>query len=192
MKKPDLNIGDKYGNFTILEKVGVGYKCQCDCGEILIRRRARITNSNISHSDCSLNNDKKHFNLKLDPQTASYRAKFSNYKGVAKYRGHIFEISYDIFIKLVTDSCYYCGNKPNNSYNSISRNRKYKKSYNYYDKKEYDILYNGIDRIDSSKGYIEGNVVSCCKHCNTAKLDRTFEEFKNWISQVYKKLNDEK
>ena len=41
-----------------------------------------------------------------------------------------------------------------------------------------------IDRIDNSKGYIKGNVVSCCKKCNTAKNTMTTEEFKQWIKKV--------
>lgn len=29
----------------------------------------------------------------------------------------------------------------------------------------------GLDRLDNSKGYISGNVVPCCKECNTARND---------------------
>ncbi len=36
---------------------------------------------------------------------------------------------------------------------------------------------NGVDRVDSSRGYVKDNVVSCCKHCNLAKRDRTAEDF---------------
>ena len=44
---------------------------------------------------------------------------------------------------------------------------------------------NGIDRIDSSKGYVKGNVVTSCKYCNTAKNTMTQQEFKEWIVRVY-------
>jgi hypothetical protein len=40
---------------------------------------------------------------------------------------------------------------------------------------------NGIDRVDNDKGYISGNVVSCCSVCNIAKRIRTQEEFEAWI-----------
>lgn len=36
---------------------------------------------------------------------------------------------------------------------------------------------NGIDRIDSSVGYISGNCVTCCGQCNIAKKTLTKEEF---------------
>ena len=47
------------------------------------------------------------------------------------------------------------------------------------------ILYNGIDRIDSSQGYFKDNVGSCCKTCNRAKSNLSLVEFKDWISKVY-------
>jgi hypothetical protein len=47
----------------------------------------------------------------------------------------------------------------------------------------------GIDRIDSSKGYIEGNVAPCCGKCNKMKLNYTLDEFKSQIVKIYKHLN---
>ncbi len=47
------------------------------------------------------------------------------------------------------------------------------------------ILVNGIDRINSNIGYIEGNIVPCCKHCNSAKNTMTESEFKEWIVRLY-------
>ena len=43
-----------------------------------------------------------------------------------------------------------------------------------------------IDRIDNTKGYIPGNVRSCCKHCNLAKHTMSEEEFNSWISSLIK------
>jgi len=47
------------------------------------------------------------------------------------------------------------------------------------------ILVNGIDRINSNIGYIEGNVVPCCKHCNRAKNTMSDSEFREWIKKIY-------
>ena len=44
---------------------------------------------------------------------------------------------------------------------------------------------NGLDRVDSSKGYTIDNVVPCCAICNTAKNKMTQKEFKEWIKTVY-------
>jgi len=37
--------------------------------------------------------------------------------------------------------------------------------------------------VDSARGYAVGNVVPCCRRCNTAKLDSTVKEFKLWIKK---------
>lgn len=44
---------------------------------------------------------------------------------------------------------------------------------------------NGIDRIDSTKGYSADNCVPCCSKCNRMKLDHSIEDFKNHISKIY-------
>jgi hypothetical protein len=48
-----------------------------------------------------------------------------------------------------------------------------------------DFVYNGIDRIDSSIGYVEGNIVPCCKACNMAKNTMGQDEFMLWVERVY-------
>ena len=44
--------------------------------------------------------------------------------------------------------------------------------------------FNGIDRIDSSFGYVSNNVVSCCKWCNWAKNSMSIDEFKKQIKKI--------
>lgn len=48
---------------------------------------------------------------------------------------------------------------------------------------EQNIL-NGIDRIDSSKGYELDNCAPCCKYCNMGKNDLPLQEFLDWIHRV--------
>lgn len=47
------------------------------------------------------------------------------------------------------------------------------------------LLYNGIDRVDSSLGYTVDNVVPCCKLCNQAKNNLSKQEFVDWVKRVY-------
>jgi hypothetical protein len=63
-----------------------------------------------------------------------------------------------------------------------------------YSKKDYNYLnYNpekvSVDRIDSSKGYIQGNIVLCCAMPNIMKMDLPYEEFKKWINDIDKTIN---
>ena len=47
-----------------------------------------------------------------------------------------------------------------------------------------------LDRIDSSKGYLQGNVVICTEIANTMKNDLSIEEFKNQIDLLYSNKNN--
>ncbi len=78
-------------------------------------------------------------------------------KQMAKARSIIFDESIGEFlIELINSSCYYCGNPPKN----------------------------GIDRIDSSRGYVSGNIRSCCMRCNTIKMDATEEDFYSHCKKI--------
>ena len=46
-------------------------------------------------------------------------------------------------------------------------------------------LWNGIDCIDSSKGYVEGNVVPCCKSCNEMKSSKSSEDFLRQVEAIH-------
>uniref|UniRef100_A0A6C0J0A6 HNH nuclease domain-containing protein n=1 Tax=viral metagenome TaxID=1070528 RepID=A0A6C0J0A6_9ZZZZ len=42
----------------------------------------------------------------------------------------------------------------------------------------------GIDRIDSNKGYIEGNITACCETCNRMKLDYNVNDFYRYCKEI--------
>lgn len=73
-------------------------------------------------------------------------------------------------LHIMSQDCHYCGIKPSQEY-------RHKRSNGGF-------IYNGIDRVDNSKGYIVGNVVACCGNCNKAKGTMQIEEFRWWIIQV--------
>ena len=50
---------------------------------------------------------------------------------------------------------------------------------------------NGIDRIDSSKGYIQENVVPCCSICNWMKNALPVEQFYDHIDKIYNHIHNE-
>lgn len=47
-----------------------------------------------------------------------------------------------------------------------------------------DYAYNGIDRMDNSKGYVDGNVLPCCSICNHAKHVMNYDDFISWINRI--------
>lgn len=69
--------------------------------------------------------------------------RFTIYKQGARSRGLCFRLTLDRFRELFASECAYCGESPSR----------------------------GVDRIDSSIGYIESNCAPCCGRCNCMKLD---------------------
>lgn len=82
-------------------------------------------------------------------------------KKTAQQRGLDFNLPLELGKDLVTDNCYYCGDPP-------------------------ELRFNGIDRVDNSKGYLEDNVVTACKYCNAGKLTRSKGEFEAWLQRAAK------
>ena len=86
--------------------------------------------------------------------------RFSYFKADAKRRNLDFDVTLPQFRVIVSNPCYYC----NGLLNEAGC---------------------GIDRTDSFKGYVIGNVVPCCKRCNIAKGNMSEVEFKGAITRVY-------
>lgn len=193
--KKQIAIGTRVHSLIVIKYLGSinynnTYLCKCDCGKERNVKLTYLLNSSVTNCGCRNFINKKHGNSKYNPQEASFRAKATNYKGLAKIRKIEFLLSIDHTIKLLKQSCNYCGKSPANKYNVRISNRLNKKNtinYSYQNSSGYEILYNGIDRVDNTKGYTLDNTVSCCTQCNTAKLNFTLVEFKEWITNVYLK-----
>ena len=87
----------------------------------------------------------------------------------AKQRGKSWNLSHEQAFTLITTECNYCPFVPTWPTNRV-----------------------GIDRVDNEVGYEPDNCVSCCNTCNSAKGEKTLEEFMSWIEAVYTKMNKSK
>lgn len=113
------------------------------------------------------------------PGESGFNTLFSHYKQSARSRNISFELTIGEFRSLVSGYCNYCEISPSRvTYGSQGAKREYGK-----------FISNGIDRVDSSLGYIESNCVTCCKTCNIAKSDLTTREFLAWIKRAYNFTN---
>jgi len=86
-------------------------------------------------------------------------------KQKATQRGKDWNLTHEQAYALMIGECLYCGYKP-----------------------EWPKERSGIDRVDNSIHYVPDNCVSCCFDCNTAKGQKTLEEFMSWIETVYNRL----
>ena len=93
-----------------------------------------------------------------------------SYKAGARVRKLEWSLSCEQFTSLIKMNCHYCGAPPF----GVRVRRGDKNLY----------LFTGIDRRDNTIGYTPENVLPCCKICNRAKLNLSYEEFSSYLCQV--------
>lgn len=171
-------VGKKISRLLVLEDLGLKgrrgksrfVKVQCDCGTVKeVAASSLLYGHKIKSCGCLL----KEFNSRLPPYEAAYNAFYYHTSMGASQRELSFTIDKDFFKWLTQQDCFYCGALPSKIYK--------------YNKGKVKLLYNGIDRIDSSLGYIKDNCITCCYGCNIAKGLKTQSEFLELIKQIYNK-----
>jgi hypothetical protein len=156
-------------------------ECQCDCGNRKFIRMQNILKGMTTSCKCFslemhsqlMKSDRHPKSNKLPDGVARRNNLYALYKNSAKKRNLVWDLSIEEFEFLNKQDCVYCGCPPSQSYKSQNNTG--------------DYIYNGIDRIDSSKGYLKENCQSCCGICNFAKRERTNEEFLDWVKKVYER-----
>lgn len=191
-KCKDLS-GQKIGRLTVLERDyetqfhhtrnHIYWKCLCDCGNPITVRARRLNirskNKNQAHTrSCGcLQREIAAANGRKKTNTITVaREIWIAYRGRARRMEVPFDLSFEEFLTKTQERCYYCNTIPSN----ISKHRKI----------DYEFVWNGIDRINSDLGYIQGNMVTCCETCNKAKRDLTLCDFVRWIDRLSKNIKN--
>jgi len=160
--------GQRIGNFLVLRAVP-GRRCtewmvRCICGKKkrLVRHRILVSKScGCMTAGFIAARNRKHVH---PAQTAVYW----QYRRDALKRKLRWGLSRETFLKLTQLPCNYCGELPSRTKTMTGE----------------VFSYNGIDRVDSSRGYVRRNVVSCCSICNRAKSDSPVEVFLAWATRI--------
>ena len=169
-------VGQKYGMLTIIEKQGYDkhknriYRCLCDCGNYVAIRGSALSSGNTKSCGCYSMLVKKAKRMPGNRGVINHIV--LQYKRHAADRGLSWNLSYDQVAKIIQEPCFYCGTERSN--HKVTKNCK----------EGYD--HNGIDRIDSTIGYEEKNVVPCCKICNNAKGNMPVEKYQEWAIRLGK------
>jgi hypothetical protein len=175
-------IGQKFGRLLVLKDLGFRllpnrknrshfYLCLCDCGVEKELIAGDISCGNTKSCGCyrdQLTGDRS----RLPSGEASLTCLYNNYKSSARARGHEFSLSKSDVRTITKMPCRYCGSDPSQVFTNGGKASPY--------------IYNGIDRVDSNKGYTIVNTVPCCKTCNYAKSNLTLAEFMLWLDRVAK------
>jgi hypothetical protein len=159
------------------------WEALCECGKTTYVIPSRVSGGKTKSCGCyRINNCTKYLKHKrlYDPVITSARRAYASYK---RRDNNI--CNFETFYRLSQQPCYYCNRDPYNVYNCATIT-----NYNSddgYQAKYGNFIYNGIDRIDSSKQHTLDNIVTCCYECNQAKNDLTISNFYNLIKMIYRK-----
>lgn len=169
--------GKKFHWLTVIKRIksnnpnftGAFWLCKCICGKTTKVRGSNLRKGHVKSCGClGKHKGKKAYGL------SAKKAVFCYYRYLAKKKNRGFYLSFKKLIKITSQNCYYCGEKPSN------------RSSNGFNNGDY--LYNGIDRKNNNLGYTTNNCVPCCKICNIAKNNRNEKEFYKWIKKVWDKI----
>jgi hypothetical protein len=163
-------VGKVFGRLTVLERVSntgihARWKCRCVCGKETEVLAANLKRGNVGSCGCL---SKYRLGGIFQPLISKI---YKQYRTGAKSRNYDFSLTLDDIVDIIFNNCYYCNGEPSN------------KCVLSYDTDRY-CYYNGIDRIDNTKGYNLDNIVPCCHKCNFAKSHHTQQEFLEWALRL--------
>jgi 5-methylcytosine-specific restriction endonuclease McrA len=174
-----IHVGDKFGKLSVIglycliSTHRLYASCGCECGKLVECYWQNLVHGRTKSCGC--------WRKTSEPYLASRHRKsfgyaamvqlYNAYRSNAKRRQNSFSLTLEVFRKLTSSSCAYCGSLPSQI------NRLSKSANGYY-------TYNGVDRVDNSIGYEEANVVAACGCCNRAKGTMPRQKFVEWAKKV--------
>lgn len=162
--------GKRYGDLLVLSSIKTDAKvpwqwlCKCSCGKEEIVSSAVLANGKESCCTCGRLKTTK-WN-KIPGEGAKWARLIRQYKRGAIMRGKPFTLTYEECMSLFKAPCTYCG-EPSNCPDAQG------------------LIRNGIDCVDASKGYVLGNIASCCAICNIMKAAHPTTSFLKHITKIY-------
>jgi len=197
MKKRNLTVfkGQKFYDLIVLDDT-IQFKiepsgrkkrsvlCKCICGKTKLIPLGNLYDKRETAKAKSCGCTKKFVNginaqSRRKPESV-YRYIYEQYQSSAKIRNINFSLTKDEYIEIVKKDCYYCGEPA-----PIKQPNRGKEKY-----VGVPVPYNGVDRIDSTKGYEKENCVPCCTRCNYMKSDMNVSSFTEHILKISNHLQE--
>lgn len=184
-------IGHKFGRLVIQkilkEKTKDGHlfvECICECGKIHSAQLSMLKAGKVKSCGC-LNVEKALLNVKKACAKKGRLPHLGTAKKIFDCTYKDGNVSFEDFLKLSQQNCFYCGAIPNTTVNVYLWGNIKNKTTPERIRDGY-FTYNGLDRVDNSLPHNIDNVVTCCVHCNRAKLKRNINDFISWAHQIVK------
>lgn len=164
--------GQTFGRLTALERVendrnkNTQFRFRCLCGNEVVALSGNVRTGKTKSCGCL--QAENYENHRIEPGKASFNRVINQYKNNARIKNLEWSLSRELIEEVMTGLCFYCGTPPKREESGPNGS----------------FVYNGLDRIDSSRGYIPSNVVPCCWNCNRMKGDMAFGEFLNHVYEI--------
>lgn len=176
-----ITAGEKYHYLIAIKfdhrtKKNCFWRFKCICGKEPIIRRSSVIKGETKSCGCM----KAEILKNREPTwskpegVAARNALLNSYKHNAKKRELEYQLTDEEFNSITSSNCFYCGVEPR------------QKVSNKFNKRNGTYVYNGLDRIDNTRGYVVSNCVACCGICNRAKNNLSTQEFQTWLSRLVK------
>lgn len=183
--------GQKIGMLSVLKEAehsGVEHHwlCACECGKQKVKRGATLLagrrEGRKTSCGCTYTTKGMKHKDRMPFGHSHQKAVKYEYTSRSKEEEVEFLLTDKEFNWLIAQDCFYCGLEPSN----VKRLTNVPGEF----------PYTGIDRIEHSTDYVNGNVVPCCKFCNARKGTKDFEAFITELaednkSEYMKKINGE-
>ena len=170
--------GRQFGRFLVLSldsdrtcRGRTWWLCRCECGTEKSLDISNLKRGKPKSCGCKKSFDISKANM-LPHGEAHINLAFIQYKQRAKRGDLLWELTKERFKEFITSDCVYCGSEPIvGIYTRTFHNGA--------------IPMNGIDRLDSEKGYTEINCVSCCRICNFMKKELSYNKFIEHVAKIH-------
>ena len=150
------------------------YKVRCKCSTEFITTGQRLRNTKfVGCNKCSLKNRPQ----SIRTYTQVERSFKKRILDRVLHTDISVKITSDTWLTVALGNCFYCGDSPMPLKGSAREG-------------ENPLILNGIDRIDSTKGYTSDNIVACCTTCNIMKSTLPQEDFIKHIKKIYNYLKN--
>ena len=182
-------VGKKFGRLTVVSMANergnrgqIKWNCVCDCGNLHTVTGECLRGGKAKSCGCLKLEyiEKNKFKKNPNREEAILKVQYNHLIRRHNEKSSEEVIDFKTFCQLSKSKCHYCGLDFSKSIEDRNSESKTKKKIS-----SVVLKINGIDRLDSSKGYTKDNVVPCCKYCNNAKAEMTKNQFLEWIKKVY-------
>jgi hypothetical protein len=175
-------LGDS-GNRT--RDGSVLWRWQCSCGNVVERTKTYLNRVSTCGHGCpysrelhAIANRGREPELKHPVGHSGAMRLYDIYRRRCRKRGLGFDLTFDQFRELTSQCCHYCGAPPAMLYvHQYDRSERARRHAEY--------VFNSLDRIDNSLGYVLSNSRPSCHLCNMMKRTMGEDEFKQQIARIY-------